>query len=395
MPTRRDFLRTSTLLALAPTVPGFLARTARAAAPERDRRVLVVIQLDGGNDGLNTVVPFADPEYGKLRTTLKQNPKRLIKLNDAAGLHPSLSGFGKLLEKGQLAVIPGVGYPNPSRSHFRSMAIWQTARFDPEEHNGLGWLGRALDGGPAPAGGAPGALLIGDSQPPVALRGRRSVAAALDRPEEFVLAPEMAALPGLAPAGDDLAAFVRRSTLDAYTTAGRIAAAGATASGSDYPASALADRLKLVAQMLKADLGARIYYTVQGGYDTHATQQFTHANLLSELGGAVAAFFADLAAAKLADRVTLLAFSEFGRTIKENASGGTDHGTAAPVFLAGQGVKAGLIGTMPSLSRLEGGEPVMTTDFRQVYATVLEDWLGLPAAASLGGTFERLSLVQT
>jgi uncharacterized protein (DUF1501 family) len=396
MPTRRDFLKSSTLLALAPTVPGFLARTARAAMPDKERRVLVVVQLDGGNDGLNTVVPFADPEYAKLRPTLKQDPKRLIKLNDAVGLHRSLTGFGKLLEQGRLAVIPGVGYPNPSRSHFRSMAIWQTARFDPEEHASLGWLGRALDAqlaaGDSPGAKSPAALLVGDSQPPVALRGRKSVAAALDRPEEFALAPEMAAAPGPARAGDDLAAFVRRSTLDAYATADRLAAAGNTAGSADYPPTSLASRLKLIGQMLKADLGARVYYTIQGGYDTHASQQFTHANLLDELGGAVAAFFADLTAAKLADRVTLLTFSEFGRTVKENGSAGTDHGTAAPVFLAGPAVKAGLVGSMPSLTQLDSGEPVMTTDFRRVYATVLEDWLGLPAVAAVGGSFERLAL---
>src|SRR5436305_9885734 len=157
---RREFLKHSALIALAPTVPGFLARTARAAAPERDRRVLLVVQLDGGNDGLNAVVPFADPEYAKLRPTLKQDPKRLLKINDQVGLHPSLAGLGKLLEAGQLAVVPGAGYPNPSRSHFRSMAVWQTARTDPEEHAGLGWLGRALDAGPRPAGGAPAALLV-------------------------------------------------------------------------------------------------------------------------------------------------------------------------------------------------------------------------------------------
>src|SRR5437867_968220 len=178
--TRRDFLKTSSLLALAPTVPGFLARTARAAAPDRDRRVLVVLQLDGGNDGLNSVVPFADSEYAKLRPALKQDPKRLIKLNDSAGLHPSLSGFGKLLEQGRLAVVPGVGYPNPNRSHFRSMAIWQTAKSDPEEHAGPGWLGRTLD-----AGGGSSALL-GGGDTPAALRGRRCASVSLARPEDLV-----------------------------------------------------------------------------------------------------------------------------------------------------------------------------------------------------------------
>jgi uncharacterized protein (DUF1501 family) len=388
MHTRRDFLRSASLVALAPTVPGFLARAARAAAPERDRRVLVVVQMDGGNDGLNTVVPFTDDHYAQLRPTLKVAANRLHKLNDEIGLHPSLGEFAKLLQAGQLAVVPGVGYPNPNRSHFQSMAIWHTARFDPEEQNGLGWLGRALDAGPPPAGGAPGALLIGTEAPPVALRGRRSVAAALNRPEDFALNADLDPRALAAPTGgDDLAAFVRRSTLDAYATAGRLAAAAAPAGDAAYPAGGLAQRLRLVARLLKADFGTRIFYALQSGYDTHAAQQFTHANLLTELAASVKAFLADLAAAKLAERVTVLCFSEFGRTVKENASAGTDHGTAGPVFLAGPGVKAGLAGTMPSLTDLEAGEPKMATDFRAVYAGVLESWLGLPAEAALAGRF--------
>src|SRR5579871_2477089 len=144
-PTRRAFLKTSTLLALAPTIPGFLARTARAARTERDGRVLVVIQLDGGNDGINTVVPFADDGYARHRKVLRLTKDRLVKVNDQVGLHPSLADAGKLLESGRLAIVPGVSYPNPNRSHFRSMAIWHSARLDPEEHGGFGWLGRALD----------------------------------------------------------------------------------------------------------------------------------------------------------------------------------------------------------------------------------------------------------
>jgi uncharacterized protein (DUF1501 family) len=271
------------------------------------------------------------------------------------------------------------------------MAVWQTARFDPEEHKGHGWIGRALDGAAPPPSGAPGALLIGDDQPPVAVRGRRSVAAALNRIEDYALTAAPAVV-GPAPAGDDLASFVRRSTLDAYATAQRLTSAAAPAGDAAYPTTALGQRLQLIARLLKADLGARVYYTLQPGYDTHATQTFTHANLLQELGGAVQAFFTDLGAAKLSERVALLAFSEFGRTIKENASSGTDHGTAAPVFLAGPGVSAGLHGTMPSLTDLDGGEPKMTTDFRRVYATILEDWMGLPSDVAIGARFERMSL---
>jgi uncharacterized protein (DUF1501 family) len=394
MHSRREFLKRSSLLALAPTVPAFLARAARAAVPDKDGRVLVVIQLDGGNDGLNTVVPFGDDSYARLRQALRVPANELIKVSDGIGLHPSLKPVARLLEDGQLAVVRGVGYPNPNRSHFRSMAIWHTARFDPEEHRGLGWLGRALDAGPALTGGAPGSVFVGLESPPAALQGRRVHSSALARLEDFSLTgvaetSRAVAEPG---GGDDLSDFVRRVTLDAYAAAAKVEEAARTEDGAGYPGSDLAGRLRLIARLLKSGYGARVFYTLQAGYDTHAQQAVPHAGLLYELAAAVAAFCDDLRAAKLAERVTVLAFSEFGRTVKENASGGTDHGTAGPVFLLGPGVKGGLAGEAPSLTDLDGGEPRMTVDFRRVYATVLEKWLGLPAREPVGGTFEPLPL---
>jgi uncharacterized protein (DUF1501 family) len=389
MLTRRDFLKSSSLLALSPTVPLFVARTAQAATADKDRRVLVVVQLDGGNDALNTVVPHADPNYEKLRPKLKIAKKNLVRLSDALGLHPSLKPLEPLLQAGHLAVLPGVGYPNPDRSHFESMAIWHTARFDPEERQGYGWIGRALD----PRAGT--AYAVGAAVPR-ALRGRRSSAVALSRVEDVLLSDPAIARQAIGPeTQDDLLSFVRRQAVEAHQAADKL---GKLAAGDDsgrYPGSGLAERLKLVARLLKSDLGARVFYTVQSGYDTHASQTFTHAGLLADLAGAIAAFFDDLKAAKLADRVTLLTFSEFGRTIKENGSVGTDHGTAGAVFVAGPGVRGGVAGTMPSLTDLAGGEPKMTTDFRQVYAAVLEDWLGLRAGEVLAGSFERPGLFRS
>jgi uncharacterized protein (DUF1501 family) len=188
---------------------------------------------------------------------------------------------------------------------------------------------------------------------------------------------------------------VRRQAIDAHAAADKVARLVGGDNGARYPATGLAGRLKLVARLLKSDLGARVFYTLQAGYDTHAGQAYTHANLLSEFAGAVAAFFDDMAEAKLSERVVLLAFSEFGRTNKENGSAGTDHGTAGVVFVAGREARGGVAGTMPSLTDLDGGEPKMTTDFRGVYTAVLEDWLGLPARDVLGGRFERLPLIQT
>jgi uncharacterized protein (DUF1501 family) len=353
---------------------------------DRERRVLVVLQLDGGNDALNTVVPYTDPEYERLRPKLRIARKDLVRLNDPLGLHPSLKRLDKLFQAGHLAVIPGVGYPNPNRSHFESMAVWHTARPDEDGRKGYGWLGRALD----PSAGT--AYMVGSATSP-ALRGRRSTAIALNRPDEALLADPAVAKLSVGPSSnDDLLAFVRRQTVDANATAHLLTKLASGGDSAIYPSTALAERLRLIAQLLKADFGVRVFYTTQPGYDTHASQSYTHGSLLSEFAGGVAAFFEDLAAAKLTDRVALLVFSEFGRTIKENGSAGTDHGTAEAVLVAGPGVKGGVLGTMPSLSDLDHGEPRMTTDFRRVYAALLEDWLGVPSAAVLGGSFEKLSL---
>jgi uncharacterized protein (DUF1501 family) len=391
MLSRRDFLKTSSLIALAPTIPAFLAGTGRAAAPQRDGRVLVVVELNGGNDGINTVVPFADEGYAKHRKSLRLAKDRLVKVNDHVGLHPSLVNFGKMLETGQLVIAQGVGYPNPSRSHFQSMATWHTARIDPEEHKGPGWLGRGLD---TVKGGS--ALLVGSGPPPVAIRGRRSIASAIERIEDFSLAAgadPRKALPKDEPA-DDLAAFVQRSMLDAYAAADRLREVAAGTDDSRYPGSGLASRLQLIARLMKAGVDTRVFYTLQSGYDTHASQLFSHANLLLDLSAAIKAFLDDLAAAKLADRVVVLLFSEFGRTVKENGSAGTDHGTAGPVFLAGRAVKGGLVGATPSLLDLDPkhGDLRRSLDFRQIYAGVLEDWLGLQAKDAVGGSWERLPL---
>ncbi len=301
------------------------------------------------------------------------------------------------------ALVPGVGYPNPNRSHFESMAIWQTARLDPEEHTGPGWIGRSLDE-PAESGhgrpaGTP-ALLIGDGIPPAALRGRRAAASSLERIDDLTVhqasARSLIATPLAGTPGDDegLDAYVRRSVLDAYAASDRVAELTRRRIDTEarYPDTALAGKLRTVAQLLKADLGARVFYTIQSGYDTHAGQSNSHYSLLFELGGAIKAFLDDLTAAKLADRVALVGFSEFGRRVAENGSAGTDHGTAGLVFLAGTGVRPGVHGKVPSLTDLVDGDPKISTDFRRIYADVLQNWLGLPSQTALGSTFDPLPL---
>lgn len=405
--SRRSFLRSSALVALAPTAPGFLARAAHAAGPSRDARVLVVVQLDGGNDGLNTVVPFRDEAYVRARPTLRLPADRILKVTAEAGLHPAMRDAAKLLEDGRLAVVQGVGYPRPSQSHFKSMAIWHSADVrlsggitdrdaeDADTRAVVGWVGRVTDAAPRPTGGAAGAVYVGRGAVPAALRGRRTTAAAVDRPEDEVLTLRPAAAPAAGPGpGDDLAAFVRRSTLDAYAASERLRGAlGADDRADGYPVTGLAGRLRLVARLLKGGAGARVYYTTQPGYDTHYTQAEAHAELLGELSGALRAFDADLTRSGLADRVAVLCFSEFGRRAAENGSRGTDHGSAGPVLVVGRGVRGGLVGTAPSPADLdENGNLKMGIDFRRVYATVLDDWLGIGSGEVLGGTFDKLPL---
>jgi uncharacterized protein (DUF1501 family) len=400
--TRRSILRStlhgSSLIALGTTVPGFLARTARAAIPQRDRPVLVVVQLDGGNDGINTVVPYEDEGYTRHRKSLCLRPDQLIKVADGVGLHPAMKDAGALLESGRLAIVQGVGYPNPNRSHFESIAIWHSGQPGERGHKGPGWPGQAFSATAPAKFGVPPMLYVGSGPIPVALWGRASAAAALERADDFEVTPDVRAGRDAIDRtpSNDLAAFVRRSMLDAYTSADRMTELTRRADGAArYPDTALAGRLRMIARLLKAGFGARVYYTTQPGYDTHAVQEAPHAALLAELSSALRAFLDDLADAGLADRVAVLGFSEFGRRVAENGSLGTDHGTDGQVFLAGPGVRAGLAGKMPSLTDLVDGDLKWTVDFRRIYASALEHWLGMRSEEALGGRHEPLVLFRS
>lgn len=399
--TRRAFLQSSCLVPLAHIVPALFTKAAHAAKAGPDARALVVIQLDGGNDGINTVVPYDDDGYGRSRDKLRLNRDRLHKLNDSVGLHPRLTGAKGLFDEGRLAIVQGVGYPNPSRSHFRSMRIWQTARFEEEQHDSYGWLGRTLDlknsSNRAEAG--ENAIYVGDQQTPVALWGRRSSAVAFTQAEDLVLQGKAGLKPSAPPSseGDSLDAFISRQVRSAYLAAEQFQKyeSRQKAKTPNYPNTTLADRLKLVSRLLQSGSAARVFYTIQPGYDTHSAQLYAHARLLGEFGDALKAFLEDLSLAGLSDRVAVLAFSEFGRRVKENDSQGTDHGTAGPVFIAGGTVAGGLIGPVPSLTDLEDGDLKVQTDFRRVYATLLEKWLDVPAKDILGSEFETLNLFAT
>jgi uncharacterized protein (DUF1501 family) len=408
--TRREFLKrslaTGSLVSLGLTVPNFVARTA-LAAPDAGRAgakdtILVVVQLTGGNDGLNTVIPFKDEEYAKLRPTLKQPAAQIKKLNDEIALHPSMDGLAGLLQDNALCVVQGVGYPNPSQSHFRSMDIWQAA--GTAETLTEGWIGKGL----RQMQGSGAVHLAGSNESaPLALSGAPARAPSITSLEDFQLKlaaasgsdkkEQKAIIEGAAkPAGDkpSLLDFVQRTAANTYASSQRLQEIGKNYQPkATYPQTPLANRLKLAAQLIDANLGARVFYVSLENFDTHANQATAHAQLLTQLSAAMTAFYKDMAARGHQDRVLLMTFSEFGRRAKENGSKGTDHGSAAPMLLVGGKVKAGVVGKHPSLTQLEMGNLKHHTDFRQVYAAILDGWLGISSKDVLGQKFEPVEII--
>jgi uncharacterized protein (DUF1501 family) len=413
MTHRRDFLKASLagtgLITWGLSVPRFLARTAWAA-PTADKvgakdTILVVVELNGGNDGLNTVIPFKDPEYAKLRPTLKLPEAQLRKLTDDIGLHPGLEPLMEIHNDGALAVVQGVGYPNPTQSHFDSMDIWQSATRD--EARTEGWLGKALKG--LPPGTPTFHIKRENEKSPLALEGAPARAPSIASLEEFQL--QMAAASGAdkrdqrevidaavkgAAKKPGLLDFVARTASNTYESSRRLQEIGKNYQPKAIypPQFQLANNLKLAAQLIDADIGARIFYVSLQGFDTHSGQAPQHALLMVQLSTAISAFYKDMAARGHKDRLLIMTFSEFGRRAKENGSRGTDHGSAAPMFLVGGKVKGGVIGKHPSLTDIPMSNLQHHTDFRQVYAAVLDKWLGVDSKAVLGGKYEPVDVIK-
>ncbi len=398
---RRHFFKQSAgLITLGAAAPAFLARAAEAAKADPDQRILVIVQLAGGNDGVNTVIPFADDAYHAARPSLAFKKDAVLKVNDHIGLHPQLSGLKELYDEGALSIIQGVGYPHPNRSHFRSMDIWNTAQ--PEsEITGDGWLGRALDSSAARFAGKVPALALGTENLPLALVAPRTNVPSIRTLEDYQLRfgeggsksdhelrQKLARkLADGSSAGGDLN-FVRQTLGTAIDSAQRLKEVAASYQpAAAYPQTGLASSLKTVAQLIAGELGTRIFFVSLGGFDTHSRQAGAHNALLAELSGAVSAFFKDLREHKLADRVLLATYSEFGRRLKENGSLGTDHGAASQMFVVTGAAKGGVVGAHPSLTDLDDGDLKHHTDFRSVYATLLDRWLHIPSEPVLGGKF--------
>lgn len=406
MTTRRDFLLGTTgVVAFGAGAPAFLHTAAAQAARGGPGNILVVVQLSGGNDGLNTVIPYGDDAYLKARPKLRFEKDAVLKIDDRFGFHPSLRGFADLLEAGRLAVLHGVGYPSPNRSHFESMDIWHNCSPKGKEPRLDGWLGRYLDAHAREAGQDVPALHLGGEQQPLALAAkdvRTPSVSSLDRfrlqgadKKDFKQAIKELTDPKR-PGENALLDFVQSSTVSALSASERVeGVTKSTKPGGTYPGTDLARKLQTVAQLIDAGLATRIYYVTLDGFDTHSQQPAAHAGLMEQFGGAVKAFCDDLAKRGHLDRTAVMGFSEFGRRVAENASEGTDHGAAGPMFLAGGRVKAGLIGKHPSLTDLDDGDLKHNVDFRQVYATMLEQWLGVKSAPLLGGEYKPVEALRS
>ncbi len=440
MLNRRDFVKSgiagSTLLTFGSTAPGFLASTAQAAVAGEDQ-ILVVIELTGGNDGLNTVIPYGDDLYYKARPKLGIRPTSVLKFDDHIGLNPALRPMESLLKEGRVAAVQGVGYPNPNRSHFESMDIWHSA--DPTRKTKNGWLGRSMNMLKMPEGHVP-AFHISKQKLPLAMEGSGAGVPTLHPNKKFdiQLAGDPAAYQDKKSQGTDrlqpevdrenekykkrkqlidelsglgeedvneMFQFVRRTSVSTLSSIDQLREIlkkdfrkpqGLAIYENNqyvYKREGLYYEMQLVAQMIKAGFGTRVYYLAIDGFDTHSNQLTAHAQLLSQLAVAIQQFDAVLRQAGQRDRVLLMTFSEFGRRVKENG-GGTDHGAGSSMFVIGKGVKGGAVGEHPNLEKdkLNNGDLGFHTDFRQVYATILDKWLGCDSRRVLGGKFEHVDL---
>lgn len=407
--SRRSFLQQSAAvtgaLAIGSKLPAFLAQAASASnlAINNDRFV-IVIQLSGGNDGLNTVVPHRDSAYRSARPTLRINSSDVLAINNELGFHPACRGLADMLEANRMAIINGVGYEQPNRSHFESMDIWHSCRRK-EDRGPDGWLGRAFDLNRSPDATDPAGLFLGANKLPAALVARDTQVPTIDSPEQFKLQGDDAGLlaetlqPSAemqAAGSDDLASFLEQSTTAAVEVSEKIARALAEAkTSSDYPTTPLGNKLNTIARFIESGFQTKVYYVELDGFDTHSQQAEAHRSLLEQWSDALAALTKDLERMGRLDDAVVLSFSEFGRRVAENASEGTDHGAAAPVFLSGGKVAGGVIGEIPSLENLDDGDLRYHTDFRRVYSTVLGQWLGWDPTSILGSDFAPLEVLRS
>jgi uncharacterized protein (DUF1501 family) len=415
--TRRQFIQGGVAaFTVTYAAPEFLSDLARAQGSSS--RNLVILYLSGGNDSLSTVIPYNDPFYYSRRPTIAVPAGNVLQIgsdksNVALGLHPKLAGLKQVFDQGRLAIIQRTGYANQSRSHFQGTDIWSAA--DPVNYGNLGWLGRFLDTLPSPVDALAGwnttATLPHVMQaahtavPAIANPATYSFSSPNSGNEAIAERNSAAAMASHVPANQPELAFVYESAQAALATLGRVASVASYAPTAAYPANnGFAQAMKAVAGAMVKGVGTRVFYVTTGGYDTHSGQGVnqnngTYANLMTTLNDGLFSFYTDLKNQGLLGDTLVLTFSEFGRRINESGSNGTDHGAASAMFAMGGRVNGGLYGTAPNLNpngnpTLENGNGDVTweTDFRSVYAQVLDNWLGASSVSLLGGDFRKPSL---
>lgn len=420
--TRRDFLTTGLgLVGVGSVLPNFLVHTALAGPQTqgKDHRILVLIEMSGGNDGPSALVPYSMDNYHRLRKATRISEQQVIRLNDEVGLNPNLRPFKELLDQGKFAAVPGVGYPNPNYSHEQAMYIWHsgdpTKRLDVYDagggagagarSEGVGWIGRYADAAFKDDPNVQPTIAVGSTGSRFwVMQARDRQCLNIDDPGAFGFRHGQAdPLYQSVNATDAAKAnkihdleYITHTVMQANSTSQSVleAAKRAKDNSANYPGSGLGNALRTVGALISGGLSTRVYFVRQGGYDTHSGQRGSHDNLMADLSNSIAAFHRDVTKQGNADRILIMTFSEFGRTVAENNSQGTDHGSATPMFLVGNGVKAGVHGNHPSYEHFNPqGHFIPSHDFRSVYAAALEKWLKMPSRPVLGETFQPLDCI--
>lgn len=394
---RRDFIKSSAFVSASMMMPAFLKANLRLQqTASRSSKILVVIQLSGGNDGLNTIIPYQNDIYYRERPTLSIPKKEVLRLNTELGMHPAMSPLRSLYDNGEMSIINSVGYPNPDRSHFRSMDIWHTASGS-DTYLSSGWIGRYLDSEclDKPAYHA----LEVDDGLSLAMKGMQRSGFAMSDAKRIRNAANNPYLQTIAEHHhhneEDKVTYLYKTLIDTQQSAEYLYEHSKVYSSKiTYPKNKFANDLKQIAELITADTATQVYYVSLGGFDTHAFQKNKQQNLLKQYAEAVKAFTDDLKQNKLFNDVLIMTFSEFGRRVKQNASGGTDHGTANNVFLmGGQLNKAGFYNNAPRLDKLDAKDLIYEIDFRNIYADLLNQWLNADAKIILQGQFDGLGII--
>ncbi|MDP7035291.1 MAG: DUF1501 domain-containing protein [Planctomycetota bacterium] len=429
--TRRDFLQKGLgLLSASLVVPSWLSRTAYAIENPLDvrplqgrpgipdERILIVLQLSGGNDILSTIVPYGMDEYYSSRKVAAIPSNRVLKLNDQIGMHPNLEAMKSIFDDGNMSIIQAVGYPNPNRSHFKSMEVWHTANRK-APYRSPGWLGHLIESSNQGVADSTTAISIGNEAPKALIgnhyrgvafqnpalyawhgtqlktgkKGRGRSEKSMDSKSPQQLQQSYSNLNRSRQSGNSSLDFLSSTATNANASSAEVRQAIARFKPTGKYTGRLGNDAKMVAAMIAGGLKTRIYYLSLGGFDTHSSQRNRHDRLMLELSTNVKALMTDLKRTGHDERVLMMSFSEFGRRVAENASGGTDHGSGGGMFLFGTPVQGGIVGDHPSLTELDRGDLQWKTDFRSVYATVIDQWLGGKSAQVLGETFPKLPIL--